>query len=144
MRSPFEDSGNAQSVDDGLAHLDELEANKSEAIRRLCSDERFSLKASIIVQPGNAGDLRSMKIQGVTGDISRGGCLVLAPTPLQVGDIYRLTFDRALLDLPLTFARCMRCRLIREDAFESGFAFFAPIELPATFGGSDSDLRQVA
>jgi hypothetical protein len=130
MQDPFEETGADRSFADSFAMLNELEANKPEAIRKLRADERISVKTKVIIQPGNAGDLQRMRLQGVTGDISRSGCLVLVPTPLLVGDIYRLTFDREVLDLPMLFARCLRCRLIREHAFESGFSFFAPVELP--------------
>ena len=50
-------------------------------------------------------------------------------SPVTVGDVYRLQFDKASIDLPLVFARCLRCRLVREDAFEAGFTFFTPISL---------------
>ena len=71
------------------------------------------------------------KVKGVTGDISEGGCSVLLPIPVPVGDVFRLHFDRSQLDLPMTFARCLRCRLVREDAFEAGFVFFKAIALPS-------------
>ena len=71
-----------------------------------------------------------IKVKGVTGDISEGGCSAVFPIPTRVGDVYRLQFERKQLDLPLTFARCVRCRLIREDAYEAGFAFFSAICLP--------------
>jgi hypothetical protein len=50
--------------------------------------------------------------------------------PVIAGDIYRLVFDRETLDLPMTFAQCMRCRQLRENAFEVGFRFFVPVTLP--------------
>ena len=84
----------------------------------------------MILQPANSSEVLKLKIQGSLGDISTGGCRLLTPVPLGVGDVYRLTFDVAELDLPLCFARCLRCRLLREDAFEVGFSFFAPLCLP--------------
>ena len=63
-------------------------------------------------------------------DLSRDGCRLVAPVPLQVGDVFRITFDREELDIPLSFARCTRCRLLREDSFEAGLEFFSPIQLP--------------
>ena len=47
------------------------------------------------------------------------------------GDVYRLEFDRSEFDLPVTFVLCRRCLLLRDDAYEAGFSFFAPISLPA-------------
>jgi len=120
--------------DEAFEMLRELERNTSDEIRRRRAHFRLAVKAGVVVQPGNASELLAFKVKGVTGDVSEGGCSVLVPIPLKVGDIYRLQFDRVALDLPLTFARCLRCRLIREDAFESGFAFFSAIHLPENAG----------
>ena len=130
MHNPFEQAGSERSVADSFMMLEELQASRSDEIRKLRADECVTIKSRVIVQPGNTGDLHRLKIQGVTGELSRIGCLVLMPTPLQVGDVYRLTFDRSMLDLPMLFARCLWCRLVREEAFEVGLAFFSPIELP--------------
>ncbi|MGP1273040.1 MAG: PilZ domain-containing protein [Phycisphaerales bacterium] len=116
---------------DAWAHslLRELESQTPEAIRRQRSSERASAKIGVRIAPGNASDADRPALEGVTGDISTGGCRLMSARPLLVGDIYRLTFDRGEFDLPTVFARCVRCRLVREDAFESGFAFFTKVEL---------------
>ena len=54
---------------------------------------------------------------------------MLFSSPIGVGDVYRLSFDRSVLDLESLFVRCLRCRLVREDAFEAGFSFFQPVDL---------------
>ena len=54
-----------------------------------------------------------------------------AADPLRVGDMYRLSFDRSMLNLEPLIARCVRCRLVREDSFEAGFSFFQPVDLSA-------------
>ena len=82
-----------------------------------------------------SGQFLSFKVQGIIGNISEGGCQAMFPVPIQVGDIYRMHFDKKDLDLPLTFVRCQRCRLISDDAFEAGFVFFSPIPLPANLVG---------
>ena len=46
-----------------------------------------------------------------------------------VGDIFRLEFDLEWIEAPLVFGRCLRCRLVREDVFETGFKFFNPVDL---------------
>ena len=122
-------SGSA-SHDDAFAVLQDLERNTPDQIRRQRAHFRLSVKAPVILQPGSASQLTNLKVKGATGDISEGGCSALFPVPVQVGDVYRMQFDRNVLDLPLTFARCVRCRLVREDAFEAGFAFFTPVILP--------------
>lgn len=120
------------SVDEefGFDLLKDLEEQTSEKIRQQRSTERITIKAEVILQPGNSSELMKFKLQGVTGDVSKGGAGAMFPLPITVGDIYRLQFNRDQLDLPLIFARCLRCRLIREDAYEAGFVFFTPIELP--------------
>ena len=112
--------------------LQELNGNTTEEIRRQRAHFRIDIKAGVTLQPGNASELLSFKVQGVTGDISEGGLNALFPMPARVGDVYRLHFDRTSLAVPMTFAQCVRCRLVKEDAYESGFRFFAPISLPDT------------
>jgi hypothetical protein len=110
--------------------LQELEQNTPDEIRRQRTHFRMAVKAKVVLQPGNASDQFKLKIQAVTGDLSEGGCRILSPVPPRVGDIYRLEFDQKTLPVPITFARCVRCSLLREDAFEAGFAFFSAIAMP--------------
>ncbi len=121
--------------------LQELSGNTSEDIAGSREHFRLSVRAPIILQPGSTSEMLAMKIRGVTGDISQGGCSALFPIPPKVGDVYRITFDRKQMDLPMTFARNIRCRLVREDAFEAGFRFFNTIALPANVANAaPSDL----
>ncbi len=124
--------------DDALAHelLSDLERNTSDEIRRQRAHFRIQIKAPLTLRPGNASDLFKYRLAGVTGDLSQGGCLALFSLPVQVGDIYRLEFDRSVLDLPLTFARCVRCMLLREDAYEAGFSFFSAVQLPESLAAA--------
>jgi len=123
--------------DEAFVLLNELSANTPEELQRQRADFRLTIKAGVILQPGNASHLMKLKIKGVTGDISAGGCNAVFPLPTHVGDIYRLQFDRQALDLPLLFVRCVRCRLVREDAFEAGFSFFNKISLPENASTSE-------
>ena len=130
-------AGKAVSDDDAFDMLQELQRNTTEEIRRQRAHFRLTIKAGVTLQPGNASELLHLKVKGVTGDISAGGCSALFPIPPRVGDIYRLQFDRKMLDLPLTFAQCVRCRLVREDAFEAGFRFFSDVYLPENASSHD-------
>jgi hypothetical protein len=130
MFDDFEKGKDVLDKDEAFNLLQELERNTSDEIRRQRRHFRLLIKAGVVLQSGNASELLDYKIKGVTGDISEGGCSVLFPIPVHVGDVYRLTFDRKVVELPLTFARCLRCRLVREDAYEAGFTFFTPITLP--------------
>ncbi|MBN2296745.1 MAG: PilZ domain-containing protein [Pirellulales bacterium] len=115
--------------DDVLDSLADLEGNKSETIKSARASVRIRVKSKVIAQPGNSSNRLKLKIQGVTGDISAGGCQILFPLPLRVGDIYWLTFDKTELKIDAVFARCLRCRLVREDAYEAGFKFFEQVDL---------------
>lgn len=119
-------------ADDAFELLTELERNTSDELRARRQHFRVSIKTPLIIRPGGMSDFGKFRLQGVTGDLSQGGCLCLLPLPIAVGDVFRLEFDRARLDIPMTFARCVRCILLREDAFECGFSFFAPIRMPET------------
>lgn len=116
--------------DEAFDIMRELEQNTPDEIRRQRKHFRIAIKSKLILQPGNASDLLNAGVQGITGDVSEGGCSGLFPIAPRVGDIYRLSFDQHELGIPMTFARCVRCRLVREDAFEAGFRFFANIPLP--------------
>jgi hypothetical protein len=120
---------NTYQQEDALDSLAELERNTPAEIIKSRGTARLQIKSKVIAQPGNSGDRRKIRIQGITGDISSGGCQILFPVPLRVGDIYWLTYDKDELQINSMFARCLRCRLIREDAYEAGFKFFEPVDL---------------
>ena len=121
---------NELNDEEAFGLLQELQANASDELRRQRTSFRVSIKANVTLRPANARDKLTFKLKGITGDISEGGTSAMFPLPVQVGDVYRLEFDRNEVDLPMTFARCVRCRLVREDSFEAGFAFFTHIALP--------------
>ena len=112
-----------------LELLSEIEAQNPESVAQMRIHERVSLRTRVILRPGNASQVRDLKIQGMTGDLSEGGCRALFPVPVMVGDIFRLEFDLEWIEAPLVFGRCLRCRLVREDVFETGFKFFNPVDL---------------
>ena len=130
----FDPSQRRQQDDASL--IQELERNTPEEIRRQRAHFRVTVRARVIVQPGNASQVHNQKLQCSVGDLSEGGCRMVAPLPLAVGDIYRLTFNPQELPLAMTFARCMRCQLLREDAYDVGFRFFSAISLPETLVAS--------
>ena len=109
------------------ALLTELQRRTPDALRRERAHTRITVRAKVLVQPGNMSQRLDMKLQGVSGDVSAGGCQLLVPLPVGVGDIFWLAFDRTTLDIAPIYARCLRCREVRADAFEAGFAFFNKI-----------------
>ncbi|MBK7641963.1 MAG: PilZ domain-containing protein [Planctomycetes bacterium] len=130
--------GLRQDLDPEL--LGSLERQKSDEIAKARTHTRVEAKFKVVVRPGNASEALRFKLQGLTADLSRGGCRLILPMPVAVGDVFRIEFEAGEQRIPLTFARCLRCRLVREDAFEAGFSFFAPIELPARLSQGPSDL----
>lgn len=126
----FGDSSTKANVSEAYNMLEELESNTSDELLRKRTHFRIRIKSTVILLPGNASDHLKFKLQGTTGDLSQGGCQALFPMPVTAGDVYRLVFDRQTLDLPMTFAQCMRCQQLRDNAFEAGFRFFAPVTLP--------------
>jgi hypothetical protein len=112
-----------------LEAMAEIERNTPQQVKTMRSLAPISVRAKVTAQPANSSQRNTFQATGVLGDISRGGCLVLFSTPIGVGDVYRLSFDRSVLDLESLFVRCLRCRLVREDAFEAGFSFFQPVDL---------------
>lgn len=117
--------------------LNELQRSTPDAVRRERAHTRVTVRAKVVVQSGNMSQRRDLKVQGVSGDLSAGGCQLLVPVPIAVADIYWLTFDRSEIDIAPIYARCLRCREVRADAFEAGFAFFAPIDIAHLTSGSE-------
>ncbi len=116
-------------ADSAFDALQELESQTSDDIRSQRSHDRLTVKAAVTLQAGNSSEMLKWEICGVTGDVSSGGCRAMFPVPCRVGDIYRLQIEHERLNVPMVFARCLRCQLIREDAYEAGFKFFTLIDL---------------
>ncbi len=117
------------TAEEALDAMAEIEQNTPQQIKTKRSHARIAVRAKVTAQPANSSQRNSFQTHGVLGDISRGGCLILFSDPLAVGDVYRLSFDRSVLDIEPLFARCLRCRLVRENAFEAGFSFFQSLDL---------------
>jgi hypothetical protein len=114
---------------DALEALRQLEENTPAAILRQRASERLAIRAHVTIQPGNSSERGRVLIEGLTGDISNGGCQILLGRPILPGDVYWLVFAEEPLHIGALLARCLRCRMIREDTFEAGFKFFQSIDL---------------
>lgn len=112
-----------------LELLDEIKRNTPDAVAASRAHTRLDINARVTVRPANASERHERSFVGVTGDISAGGCQLLLASPLTAGDLYLIEFDRAALEVAPVYARCMRCRVVREGAYESGFAFFSSVDL---------------
>ena len=119
----------AEISDDLMEVLSELEKSTSDAVKAQRGSTRRMVHLRIWVSPGDRSRREDWKHEGTTADVSEQGCKLLISSPLIPGDFYYLSFDRDALDVPPTFARCMRSRMINEDAYEGGMKFLNPIDL---------------
>ncbi len=110
--------------------LEALESENPDGLGDLRSGDRLRRRGRVEVSGTHDDHPERPTVPAMLEDVSRNGCRLTSPIPLQVGDVFRIAFDREELDLPLAFGRCTRCRLIREDSFDVGLEFFGPIELP--------------
>ena len=124
-------------MSDALQALSELERNTDAAILAQRSSERIDIQARIFVRPANASQRHQFTIEGVTADVSNGGCMALFSRPIMVGDMFWITFDDERLRLGSLFARCLRCRMVREDAYETGFRFLNDVDLASALTSSE-------
>ncbi len=120
--------------------VENLERQQIQDVLTGRTHERLETALKVCVRPGNTSENLRFELHGVTADLSRGGCRLILPAPAAVGDVFRIEFESSTPLLPLVFARCLRCRLMREDAFEVGFSFFAPIDLPVDGPGGAPEL----
>jgi hypothetical protein len=120
--------------------LAQLEQNKesSESYRR--AHERVTTRVKVSIQPGSSSERQRLKVNGVTADVSRGGCRVLFSAPVGVGDVYWMVFDKEVINVDAVFARCVRCAMVREDTFDTGFSFFTQIDLDGARTKREDDL----
>lgn len=123
--------------------LQDLERQTAEEIRQQRAHQRVAVKAKVILEPANSSELDGWKVQGITGDVSEGGCRAMFPRPIGVGDVFRMHFEHPEFDIPMLFARCLRCKMIREDAFEAGFRFFTQIRFHQSASTSSHGSEQM-
>lgn len=116
--------------------LSRLGEEVTDEVKSQRAHQRVELRARVQVQPGNMSERESYKVQGVLGDLSDGGMQALFPRPLGVGDFFYIQFDRSKVDLPGVLALCKRCRQVRSDAFESGFAFVQVVDSASALGST--------
>ncbi len=118
------------------SQISELEQSTSEAVQRMRCHSRLNVRVKVTVVPASLSHRDGPRLQGITGDLSQGGTQILLPRPLNIGDVYLVSFDRDALDLPDVYALCLRGRQVRPDAFEAGLRFLQPVTLPE-MDGSD-------
>ncbi len=123
--------GNRQrpDPDESINVLEELALNQPKKTMEIQCVNEVEVKATVWVEPGNFGDRDGHKHVGMSSRISEESLVTVFQAPLRVGDVYRVTFDKELLDLAPCYAQCWRCHLVNEEAFESTLVFFEPVNL---------------
>lgn len=121
----FERLTNPMQEDEQL--VAELQRNTTANIRYEREHERFVVSAALDALPASLSDT-TPACSGRTVDVSAGGCMGVFEKPLNVGDVYRLKLVGDA-NLPEFFARCLRVRMLRDQAFEAGFVFLSPVDL---------------
>ncbi|MEM8873434.1 MAG: PilZ domain-containing protein [Planctomycetota bacterium] len=106
----------------------ELQHGTTESAAFNRAHSRVPVEGRLQALPGNFSDDQP-GIDGQLVDISAGGCMGVFRKPLQVGDVYRVNFETKQISVPPTYARCLRARVLRDTAFEAGFAFFRAVDL---------------
>ncbi len=117
----------------------DVERSTPDAVKRERAHTRHSIRAKVTVEPASMSARGSERIEGVTGDLSSGGTQLLTSKPLRIADLYLVTFDCEQVDVPPTYALCVRARLVRSDAFESGLKFLTHVDINTPKGSTGAD-----
>jgi hypothetical protein len=97
------------------------------------------LNVQLIIRPSNSSQRRETSIRGYCKNLSQSGCGVVTDSAPRVGDLYRFEMPSDTTH-PVhgAHARCVRCHLLDEEAFEVGFSFLTPVELNVTETQADN------
>ena len=129
----------SQSATETLEAVKSLQTASEEAVAAQRRHRRFEIRTKVIVHPSDTIDRGDLQWLGECHDISKGGCCLLTQKPLQLGSVYWVQFQPTEVKLDPVFARCVRGRLLRENAFEFGMCFLTPIDLPQPEDATEVD-----
>lgn len=116
-------------ISDSLEAFNELEKCTDRTILAQRSSERLDIHTKLVIRPGNPSERHRSATEAVTADLSNGGCMTLTSRAVLPGDLFWLVFSDDDVRIGSLLARCMRCRMVQEDAFEVGFRFLQDIPL---------------
>lgn len=123
-----------------LNAISELEQNQKANVKARRTNNRMELDCDVVVLPGNASQRDGKQFEGSCRDISPQGCRLVLKSPITVGDVFFVSIDDPQNRFDPIYGRCVRCVLIREDVFEVGINFFAPISFKEIEGTQSADL----
>lgn len=127
------------AMDDVKTVFDALLELESTAQSTQRGAPRQQLRSKVAILPANPVDRPGHRMEGVCQNASNTGCRIVSTLPPIVGNVYWLEFDPAT-QLGKQYARCCRCRLLREDMYDAGFVFFVPVQVTE---GSRHDLSEM-
>lgn len=120
------------------APLASLERKSQSGIAKLRAHVRRTQRVTVQLWPGKSGAQEALHLVGRTNNLSSGGCAAIFPKAVLAGDVFRLAFQSESIEIPLVFARALRCRMLSENTFETSFHFFDEVEVePKTAPSSD-------
>lgn len=134
---------NDQSLEPETANLADGVLPNSTKDKRV-SVQRIVQNLPIVIQPSNASQRKLEHIDGFCKNVSVSGCGVVSDFAPRVGDIYRISVPSQQEHvLNGIHARCVRCHMLDEEAFECGFSFMSALsenqlqQRPATTATND-------
>lgn len=89
--------------------------------------ERIVTNLLVRIRPSSCSQRFSENITGYCKNVSESGCGVTSDFAPRVGDIYQFEIDDPGHILHGIHARCVRCHLLDETAFDCGFSFLSPL-----------------
>ena len=110
-----------------LELVEELQLSEETEVANVRVRDAVPVRAAVEIAPGNASDRRIGKVVGETREISRENLRLCSASPLPVGDVFVIQFDRDAVPLPESFALVHACRMVSPSLFESELRFFAPV-----------------
>lgn len=114
---------------DAIESLKQLEISSQSAVLQKRGQTRLTIEIAVTIQRGDSSRRGELTVSASSSDVSNTGCRLLAPCPVLPGDIYWLSFAANPAGIGNVMARCVRCHMIREGAFEIGMSFFDEIDL---------------
>ena len=112
-----------------MSAISELEKNQKAKIEARRVNNRLALDCPVEVVHGNVSQRNGTTFSGSCRDVSPQGCRLVLKAPITVGDVFMVTIKDPQNRFDPIFGRCVRCLLLREDAFEVGVSFFASLTL---------------
>jgi PilZ domain len=90
----------------------------------------FPVNVQLVIRPSNSSQRRETPLRAYCKNLSQSGCGVVTDCAPRVGDMYRFEMPSDTTH-PVhgAHARCVRCHLLDEEAFEVGFSFLSPVDL---------------